>query len=444
MNLFLLLDQSARRFSRHAAVCVGTRQVLTYDTLRSRALRLASALRVRHRVGDRIAIASENRPEYVELLFGIWAAGLVAVPINAKLHAREIVQILDDAQVAAAFVSPTLAGDLEGALRASAAAASDITVIGGESYARLMTHAPFEPAPTAPESIAWLFYTSGTTGRSKGAMLSHRNLLAMTIAYLADVDSVDENASLLHAAPMSHGSGLYILPYVARGARHVIPESSGFEPQEFLDLCDRHPACAAFLAPTMVQRLRIEAERSGHRPANLRTIVYGGGPMYVEELKQAMATFGDVFVQIYGQGEAPMTITSLRRADHRLGGDSILGSVGWPRSGVEVAIVDSHGSPMPIDRIGEVVCRGEVVMSGYWKEPAYAGMVEVITDRRRPARWLAADRRHGLVRRARLSDVARPVEGRRHQRRIEYLSARGRRSARGPSRRRGSLRRRSP
>ena len=369
MNLFSLLDQAAVRFPRHGAVYVGTQQVLDYAELRLRALRFAGGLHRRSRAGDRIAIASENLPEYIELLFGIWAAGLVAVPINAKLHAREMVQILEDSQAHAAFVSATLADGLAGALRVSTAAACHAIVIAGDDYVNCMTDGPLKPASMAPESLAWLFYTSGTTGRSKGAVLSHRNLLAMTVAYLADVDTVDENASLLHAAPMSHGSGLYILPHLARGARHVVPESGGFDPREFLGLCDRHPACTAFLAPTMVQRLRAEAERSGHRPANLRTIVYGGGPMYVEELKKAMAVFGQVFVQIYGQGEAPMTISSLRRSDHRSGDDSILGSVGWPRTGVEVAVVDDHDLPVPIDEVGEVVCRGDVVMSGYWNNP---------------------------------------------------------------------------
>ena len=369
MNLYALLDQAALRFPQHGAVFLGTGQVASYAELRLRALRLASGLRARYRIGDRIAIASENRPEYVELLFGIWAAGLVAVPVNAKLHASEIVQILEDAQAAAVFVSPKLADDLAVALHAISAVACDTTVIGDAEYASYLASDPFRPAVTAPETLAWLFYTSGTTGRSKGAMLSHRNLLAMTVAYLADVDTVDERASLLHAAPMSHGSGLYILPYVARGARHVIPASFGFEPAELLDLCDRHPDCAAFLAPTMVQRLRAEAERSAHPPTNLRTIVYGGGPMYVEELKKALAVFGQVFVQIYGQGEAPMTITSLRRSDHALRDDAILGSVGWSRTGVEVAIVDDKGSALPIDEVGEVVCRGDVVMSGYWNNP---------------------------------------------------------------------------
>jgi acyl-CoA synthetase (AMP-forming)/AMP-acid ligase II len=118
----------------------------------------------------------------------------------------------------------------------------------------------------------------------------------------------------------------------------------------------------------MVQRLRLEAERSGRRPGNLRTIVYGGGPMYVDEIKQAMSAFGQVFVQIYGQGEAPMTITSLRRADHALGDDAMLGSVGWARTGVDVRVVDAHGAALPLGEPGEIVCRGDVVMAGYWND----------------------------------------------------------------------------
>ena len=102
------------------------------------------------------------------------------------------------------------------------------------------------------------------------------------------------------------------------------------------------------------------------RPRNLRTVVYGGGPMYVDSLKKAMAAFGPIFVQLYGQGEAPMTITGLRRADHLDADDAVLGSVGYARSGVDVAVLAADGSPAAIDEIGEIVCRGDVVMSGYW------------------------------------------------------------------------------
>src|SRR5260370_3666827 len=106
--------------------------------------------------------------------------------------------------------------------------------MGAAQYVSSVDSALDAAVAVAPDTLAWLFYTSGTTGKSKGAMLSHRNLRAMAIAHLADVETVDERASLIHSAPMSHGSGLYILPYVARGARQVVPASSAYEPAEFL------------------------------------------------------------------------------------------------------------------------------------------------------------------------------------------------------------------
>ena len=357
VNLFALLDQAADRFPELGAVYHGRRQVSTWQELRERALRLATSIRLSTGPGARIAVASENRPEIVELMFAIWAAECVFVPINYKLHAREMQQIIDDAGATMIFASAKIAATLTG----------PVQVIGGDAYRERRQATPHPtPRHTDPASLAWLFYTSGTTGRSKGAMLSHRNLMAMTVAHLADFDSPDQHSSLVHGAPMSHGSGLYIAPYVLRGARQVIPESSSFEPDEFLDLCDEHPSCSAFLAPTMVQRL---VQTGRPRPRNLATIVYGGGPMYIESLKTAMAAFGPIFTQLYGQGEAPMTITGLRRADHLGASDEVLGSVGYARSGVDVAVLTDEGTPAAPGVIGEIVCRGDVVMSGYWNNP---------------------------------------------------------------------------
>lgn len=361
MNVFTVLHQAAARYAHRGAVFLGTKQCHTWGELHDRALRLAGSIRKTQPAGARIAVASENCPELVELMFAAWAAECVIVPINYKLHVREMHQIVDDSGASLVFASPKIAAGLDGV------AGVPVESIGSDAYQRRFATTPLEPPRrTDPASLAWLFYTSGTTGRSKGAMLSHRNLMAMTVSHLADFDDPDQGCSLIHGAPMSHGSGLYIAPYVLRAARQVIPESKAFEPDEFLDLCDQHPGCSTFLAPTMVDRL----VRTGrNRPANLRTVVYGGGPMYVDSLKKAMSAFGPVFVQLYGQGEAPMTITGLRRADHVHADDATLGSVGHARSGVDVAVLRADGTEASVGEIGEIVCRGDVVMSGYWKNP---------------------------------------------------------------------------
>ena len=235
--MFALLDQAAARFGDRGAVYLGERQLLTWAELRDRVLRLAGSLRGLG-PGARVAVASENRPEIIELMFGVWAAGCVYVPINYKLHPREMQQILDDAGAAQVFASAKIAAEL------APVTGVPLEVIADATYESRFGAEPVSAPATDAAELAWLFYTSGTTGRSKGAMLSHRNLMAMTVAHLADFDSPDENCSLVHGAPMSHGSGLYIPPYVLRGARQVIPASAAFEPDEFLDLCEHHPGAA--------------------------------------------------------------------------------------------------------------------------------------------------------------------------------------------------------
>ncbi|OBC06706.1 AMP-dependent synthetase [Mycobacterium sp. 852013-50091_SCH5140682] len=358
MNLFDVLEQAAARFGDRGAVFCGERRLSTWSQLRERALRLAASLQRHAERGSRIAVASENRPEIVELMFAIWAAECVFVPINYKLHPREMADIVADSGASHVFASRKIAAGLSPGV--------PVEVIGSDAYTGRFDAEPTTPPDTDPAAVAWLFYTSGTTGKSKGAMLSHRNLMAMTVSHLADIDDPDENCSLIHGAPMSHGSGLYVAPYVLRGARQVVPESGVFDPAEFLDLCAHHPGSSAFLAPTMIQRL---VETGRRAPQSLRTIVYGGGPMYVDSMRRALDAFGPVFAQIYGQGESPMTITGLRRADHHDADDAVLGSVGYARSGMHVAVLRSNGSPAEVGEIGEIVCRGDAVMSGYWNNP---------------------------------------------------------------------------
>jgi long-chain acyl-CoA synthetase len=366
MNLARHLLASARRLPGQPAVIERDRIELTYAVLARRVLALAGALRSRLGVapGDRVALAMRNSAAYVELLYACWAAGAAAIPVNVKLHPKEIAFILDDAGARVCFVT----GSVDGSAIAAARGGGSTTFIDADTraYKALLHEAPAAVAEVAPDALAWLFYTSGTTGRPKGVMLTHRNLLAMTLNYLADVDAAAAGDHLLHAAPMSHGSGLYILPNVAAAATQLVPASRGFEVAEIDEILALVPKVKFFAAPTMVMRL-VDGMQGAAQ--GLKGIIYGGGPMYVADCQRALERFGPRLTQIYGQGEAPMTITVLPAAEHVDDHDGRrlqrLASVGRAQTGVELAVLDAGDRPLAEGEIGEVAVRGDMVMSGY-------------------------------------------------------------------------------
>ena len=244
----------------------------------------------------------------------------------------------------------------------------------GERWERLTASSAAPLVHRQPDDPAWLFYTSGTTGRPKGATLTHRNLLMASLSYFADIDPVVPEDCVLHAAPLSHGSGLYGLPHVARGAVSVVPHSGGVDGDEIAALLRRWPGMSFFAAPIMVKRLAADpAFASAADLDHLKTIIYGGAPMYLADLEDALGVFGPRLAQIYGQGETPMTITALSKADHADRDHprwrDRLQSVGFPRTDVEVRVVDDADRDVPTGEAGEVVVRGDVVMAGYWKQP---------------------------------------------------------------------------
>ena len=366
MNLALWLHRNGQLHSQRHAVFFGEECVATYGQLAQRAAALGASLQARLPAGERVAIFLTNTPNYIEILLGCWYAGLVVVPINCKLHPREVSWIVEHSGAALLFTESTETGELT--------AAKGRIDIDSNAYQALFSAAELEaPVNRQPHDLAWLFYTSGTTGRPKGVMLTHRNLMTMTLAYFSSVDHCAADDAALYAAPMSHGAGMYLLPHLLAGARHVIPRSRGFEPGEILDLADKHGQLSLFAAPTMVKRLVDRVERDQRNCAGIKTIVYGGGPMYVEDIHRALTVMGPRFVQIFGQGESPMTITSLRREQlaqaHANRDLPVLGSVGSAQAPVDVRIADADGKPLPIGEIGEVLVRGDTVMAGYWNNP---------------------------------------------------------------------------
>ncbi len=373
MNQAAVLAQVARSFGDRPALSLGTEVLTDYAGFAAAVARRAGGLRdLGLKDGDRVALVMKNCPEFWESLYAIWHAGLAAVPVNAKLHAKEHAYILDHSGARLCFATPELATAVAG-VRDEVPGLEHLIASDAGDYAALGGADAIPPAETVPTDLAWLFYTSGTTGRPKGAMLSHRNLISMTMNYLADVDTILPGDCIIHAAPMSHGSGIYGLPHVARAANTVIPLSGGFDVAETLALIEHWPGSTFFFAPTMVTRL-INAPNIGNADlSNLKTLIYGGAPMYLEDVKHALEVLGPKLVEIYGQGEAPMTITGLPKhvytdTDHPRW-EARIGSTGFPRTDVEVRIVDEAGRDVPTGEPGEVICRGDVVMSGYWRNP---------------------------------------------------------------------------
>jgi len=373
LNLANWLVRAATVFPHRPAVLLGDRTVLDYRQWAGRAAQLAGHLRDTLGLlpGERVALFMHNQPAYLELLYGVWWAGLAVVPINAKLHPREVAFILADAGVAVLFVDDDLVDGLTpllGALPSLRQVLSPSTAV----YARALQVAMprVQPEPRAGSDLAWLFYTSGTTGRPKGVMQTHANLQAMTACYFMDVDDVQADDTMVYAAPMSHGAGIYHVGFVVRAARHLVPASGGFDPAELVALSRGVGRLCLFAAPTMVKRLVDHMATSGASAEGFKTIIYGGGPMYAQDIENALATMGPRFVQIYGQGESPMTITALSRehlrdrAHPRWAERSA--SVGVAQSLVEVRVVDAQGTTLASGATGEVVVRGDTVMAGYW------------------------------------------------------------------------------
>ena len=364
MNVSRLLCRAASVAPEAPAIQLGEQVLRDYRGFARRAGQLATTLASRLGLapGERVAILLQNRPEYLELLWGAWTAGLAVVPINAKLHPREVEFILGDSGARLLFTSRELGADLQ-----VADGGPTLIEVGSPGYEAMFEGAVLQPVARDPGDLAWLFYTSGTTGRPKGVMITHRNLMSMALCYFADVDAVSPQDASLYAAPMSHGAGLYCIPHVLAAARHVVAPSGGFDAAEILQLAPRIGPISMFAAPTMVKRLVEQAEAQGGRGEGIKTIVYGGGPMYAADIERAMAVMGPRFVQIYGQGECPMAITALSRAHLA---DRVhprhaqrTASVGVAQSNVEVRVEAAPGEA------GEVLVRGDTVMAGYWRNP---------------------------------------------------------------------------
>ena len=311
MNIGKLLTKSARSFPERLAVVQGE---------------LANALfRLGVRPGDNVAVLMYNCPQMLESIFACLKAGLGSVPINFRLHPREFAFIIEHSESKAVLLSPEFIAPLAEIREGIPADCHLISSAdaGGEflDYERLLSaeSGHFDDADVESDDVAWLFYTSGTTGMPKGAMLTHRNLLAMTSSFYADmIPGCSPDDVILHAAPLSHGSGLYSLPNIAKAALNVIPERSTFDAEEVLRLIEVYRVTNLFAAPTMIKLLLDSPHLERYDHSSLKALAYGGAPMLLEDTKTALQKLG------------PMSRAALRAG--RIANDDLLSLTPRPRA----------------------------------------------------------------------------------------------------------------
>ena len=358
-----LTAQAARRHAGRVALRHGER-AWTFAQFDAAADRIATGLARRLGAGARVALFMANCAEYLLLQCAIERAGLVRVPVNARSTAHELAAIVADCEPAALF------HDRSTADRVAPGQLWTVRVDGDPAFAELAA-TPADRAVLGParlDDLCSINYTSGTSGRPKGAMLTHRNWAALYRNMLIDRDIRGDDV-LAHVGPLTHSSGTYFVPWFLRGAASVVVEGGTVE--NLLAAIERHRVTVFTCVPTVLTRIVNHPDLERFDLASLRAIGYGAEPIPRNTLEQALAKFGPILTQNYGQTEAMMTCTTLSAAEHFAPGSSEprIGCIGRPYTFVEIVLRDPAGAPVAPGEIGEITVRSDHVMAGYWRMP---------------------------------------------------------------------------
>lgn len=371
-----LLSDGLRRASKtqgsKTAVIDGSTRH-TYTELAARCGRLAGGLAGNGvGTGDRVAVLMANGHRYLETYYAVPGMGAVLVPMNNRFALPEHRYILEDAGVNTLIADQTYAETAE----ALAPSVKDV-IVGTDAYEALVDAGDDHPLGEAvsESDLAGLFYTGGTTGPSKGVMLTHRNLVANALHITIALGYV-ENDVYLHQGPMFHladGASTYALTWV--GGTHVFVPA--FEPGRVIEILQRERVTCTLAVPTMLTALVNHPTVTTADFSAMRMILHGAAPIAMSLLQQSIDAFGCSFSQGYGMTEAAPLVTVLGE-EERLVGDERLRSAGREVVGVEVEVRSLDGSPCLPGEVGEVVARGPNFMSGYWNKPE--ATAEVLVD----------------------------------------------------------------
>ena len=353
MQIGDLIRRAGRQYGAAPALVDGDRTVsfAEFDDLTDR---LGNALVARGlEPGDRVAVLLPNGIDGVVVYYALAKAGLVRVPLNTRETPHEHAYKIDDSEARAL-------------VHGGEPPSRTPVMITADELPSLVAGAAGGPCDVRrdPEAPLRLAYTGGTTGKPKAVVLTTRSELAEVANFLVDLlPNLRPDSVMLHAAPITHGSGAFFLPHLVKGAANVIVPK--FSPAAFLEAAQRHGATTTFMVPTMIAMLLEEPATAGAGLA-LERLCYGGAPIATTVLQRGLDTFGPVFAQLYGQAEAPLAITCLQPWEHTA---ARLTSAGKPYTFVEVQVRDQQGTPLGPDQVGEVLTRGPHTMSRYWRRP---------------------------------------------------------------------------
>ncbi len=377
MHVGYLIQRSARYFRRRTALIMGDMR-LTFEEVDGRATRLANGLHdLGIRKGARVAILLDNCKEFVEADFGVSKGGFVKLLISPRYTPEEIHFVLEDSGAECAVFGQEFEGTID-SIRGNLPSLKHLVRVGEERgdflpYEALLARAsPEEPeSEVAEDDLYEVKYTSGTTGRQKGAMFTHRAKIANVVNILIDRVPISPEDKMLHVGSLAYASGFYMVPHYLRGAANVLLKK--FDPDKIFETIESQRITTLSIVPTMLYMMLAHPRVRLYNYSSLKAIYYGGAPMSTEKLKEGIAVFGNVFYQTYGLVEAPMS-AHLPISEHKVDGSEEelkrMGSVGREVTNAEIKIVDELGKEVKSGAVGQLIIRAPHAMAGYWNRPA--------------------------------------------------------------------------
>ncbi|MFC7049441.1 AMP-binding protein [Emcibacter nanhaiensis] len=372
MNIVSLFDRGASFGSDKTYLVCGENRI-TYGEAQNISHKIATALKdIALGKGNHGAVLSPNSHLAWLTTLGLWRAGLAWVPLNPRNPIADNLDLIDRFDVDILFFHSSF---LPAIAQIRDQLSDELTLVcldeenefpSLQAWLADADDAPY-PHTAGAEDLAMIMPTGGTTGKSKGVMLSHRNLLNFAANYMLNTPYFDERPVNLAAAPMTHTAGVLTMPAAARGGKIVILEKP--DPALMLETVECERVTEFFLPPTVIYRLLQQDDITERNFSSLRYFIYGAAPMSTDKLRRAIDTFGPVMTQFYGQSEAPGAISCLTKEAHESANEQILSSCGHPSPLVSVTIRDSKGNQLPVGETGEICVLGDLVMKGYYKDP---------------------------------------------------------------------------